>query len=267
MPRNRNRNKNRSKKKNRNYPHKRMSIKNKPKTPNRPKNKKTMPELEARNLNLVPRNINHPQQRINLNMEPQNNNKNVVFNDNQGKNVKRMVSSKMFSSKSKNGKEEVVVDILSGITKDKKSSVLRHFKVTKDGNTKYSTVLAKSNGEEIKVLESIHNGKQEKLKKFKVAKPDELKDVFSVQSEKIRGNNVIKTFNLNKKKMSKDVNKPSILPDKVKIQNKLKPKFNTMRRALQNSIKSIMKPRPYHKNRKGPNKSKKRRNRGKRGRK
>ena len=37
-----------------------------------------------------------------------------------------------------------------------------------------------------------------------------------------------------------------------------------MRRGLQNSIKSIMKPRPY-KNRNFPHKSKKRRNRGKKG--
>ena len=49
-----------------------------------------------------------------------NQNQNVFQNQN-GVNTKRMISSKMYSSKGKNGKEEVVVDILSGITKNKKS--------------------------------------------------------------------------------------------------------------------------------------------------
>lgn len=293
MPRNRNRNRNRSKgKKHRRAPYsikkskeKRKSPKSKTRESLARKQKKDM-ERAARELNLIPRNINHPDRKQvlvntnnNLVLAQNNNNLNAnknqnVFQNQNGVNTKRMISSKMYSSKGKNGKEEVVVDILSGITKNKKSRVLRHFKVSKKGKTQSSTVLAKSNGKHIKVLESLHNGKEEKMRKFMLTKPDELKEVFNVQSTKIKGNNVVKSFHLNQGKKQQPNNnadgKPKLPPSKLtnfKFEKKTKQKFNTMRKALRNSIQSIMKPRPVDKKRQfKKNKSQKRsrkKNRGK----
>ena len=295
MPRNRNRNRNRNKNKGKgNKPRrapfsikkkieKKTSSKTKTRTSLAKKQKKEL-ERAARELNLIPRNINHPDkkqvienQNNNLVLAQNNNILNAnqnqnIFENNNGVNTKRMISSKMYSSKSKNGKEEVVVDILSGITKNKKSRVLRHFKVSKKGKTQYSTVLAKSNGKNIKVLESLHNGEQEKLRKFMLTNPEELKEVFNVQSTKIKGNNVLKSFHLNKGEKQKQTNnngntKP--IAEKLsnfKFEKKTKQKFNTMRKALRNSIQSLMKPRPVEKKQDKKNKNQKKtrkRNRGK----
>lgn len=269
MPRNRNRNKNRSKgKKHIRAPYSIKKSKEKSKSPKSKtreslaREKKEEMERVAKELNLIPRNINHPdrkQVQVNTNnnliLSQNNNNLMGIGNKNQnGVNTKRMISSKMYSSKAKNGNEEVVVDILSGITKNKKSRVLRHFKVSKKGKTQYSTVLAKSNGKQIKVLESLHNGKQEKLRKFMLNKPDELKEVFNVQSTKIKGNNIVKSFHLNQGKKQQPNNnvdvKTKLSPSKLtnfKFEKKTKQKFNTIRKALRNSIQSIMKPRPVDK--------------------
>ena len=103
--------------------------------------------------------------------------------------------------------------------------------------------------------------------------PEELKEVFNVQSNKIKGNNVVKSFHLNKAKNQNQENnngKAKQIPEKLtnfKFEKKTKQKFNTMRKALRNSIQSLMKPRPvdkkkqYKKN-KSQKKSRKR-NRGK----
>lgn len=198
---------------------------------------------ENMNRNVLPLNANmavNMKQKMNVNV---NN-----ANSNLGRNVKRVVSSKMYSSKTKNGKEETMVDILSGVTKNEKSRILRHFRLTQDGKKKSSTVLAKSNGKQIKVLESVHNGDKESVRKYKVKNPDEFKNVLSVQSEEIKGENMIRTMNLpiqkTKTKANKLSNRKSLVKPKRQISKKAPLQFKKVREALQKSLKSIMKPRP-----------------------
>lgn len=211
--------------------------------------------MVAVNVNKLPSQNNQNQNVVNNMNQNGNASKMQIANmngnnldSNQGLNVKRVVSSKMYSSKTKNGKEETMVDILSGVSKNDKSRILRHFRITKDGNKKSSTVLAKSNGKQIKVLESVHNGNKESVRKYKVKNPDEFKNVLSVQGENIKGQNMIKTMNLPTKRTKTQANKLSnrkslVKPDR-KISKKANLQFKKMRNALQKSLKSIMKPRP-----------------------
>ena len=235
------------------------------------KNRKNKNQMAMRNLALLPVNNNVPVSNQKPNNVNINNNQNVnnipssnreilkkprinlevnhnSMNSNQGHNVKRVMSSKMYSTKSKNGKEETMIDILSGVSKNKKSRILRHFRVTRDGKKKSSTVLAKSNGKKIKVLESVQNGDVESVRKYKVKNPDEFKNVLSVQTNEIKGENMIKTMNLptqpTKTETNTQINRKSLINPVRKITKKNPLQFKKMRDALQKSLKSIMKPRP-----------------------
>lgn len=256
-------------------------------------NRKRKNQRAMENLAMLPVNVNKLPTKPELDNMPVNtqvahhasgnqNVNNSNLNSNMGHNVKRVVSSKMFSSKTKNGKEETMVDILSGVTKNEKSRVLRHFRITKDGKKRSSTVLAKSNGNKIKVLESMQDGDKESVRKYKVKNPEEFKNVLTVQSEEIKGENMIRTMNLKKNKKSKSTNqqtqkeldKKTLVEPKRVFSKKNPLQFKKMRNAIQKSLKSIMKPRPGKTNKKHSDKKhsdkkqgSKRRNRSKKRRK
>ena len=235
-------------------------------------NRRIKNQKAKENLALLPINVNQlpakPNFNNRMNNKVLNNNasgnqnlkamsvNNTNLNSNVGHNVKRVVSSKMYSSKTKNGKEETMVDILSGVTKNEKSRVLRHFRVTKDGKKRSSTVLAKSNGKRIKVLESMQDGDKESVRKYKVKNPEEFKNVLTVQSEEIKGENLIRTMNLKKNKKTKSsnnqthkaFNRKSLVNSKRVFSKKNPLQFKKMRNAIQKSLKSIMKPRPGNAN-------------------
>lgn len=227
------------------------------------KDRKMKNQKAKENLAMVAVNVNQLPNKPNSNnvVVPEENNNNASgnqnvmqlnntnLNSNQGHNVKRVVSSKMYSSKTKNGKEETMVDILSGVTKNDKSRILRHFRVTKDGKKKSSTVLAKSNGNKIKVLESVEDGDKESVRKYKVKNPEEFKNVLTVQSDEIKGENIIRNMNLEKSKKTKGnllakLNKQSLVDHNRVFSKKNPVQFKKIRSALQKSLKSIMKPRP-----------------------
>ena len=194
---------------------------------------------------------------------------NVIPNNmpvrNEGHNVKRVVSSKMYSSQTKAGEKETMVDIFSAVKKNNKSRILRHLRMNKNGDKKTSTILAKGDKKGLKVLESLEDGKKKKERKYTIKNPEALKNAMSVQSNEIKGANVINKFNLNKKAQANNGNaKANNGNAKANNGNALlfKPKntepgkINTFRKALQNSIKSIIKPRPFEKDGKNKNKNK-----------
>ena len=198
--------------------------------------------------------------------------------NNQGHNVKRIVSQRMMSHQSINGKETGFVDIFSAVKKNNKSQILRHMNLTQNGKKRSSTVLAKHNGKKIRVLESSKNGKKVSSKKYSINNPEKLKEVFSVQSNSIKGQNVIKSMNLKRRNGSNNRSVKKI-PSMRNVDNmgrntmnnqndnqNQKPSQSNPMVNLAQSLKEILKPvnsnpQKKKKNRKSRNRNKRHRRR------
>ena len=181
----------------------------------------------------------------NNNQNNENNRVNNMPSNNNGHHVKRIISQRMMSEKSKDGKKTAFVDIFSAVKKDDKSRLLRHMRVSKNGKRKMSTVLAKANAKHIKVLESVHNGVSEKQRKFTLNNPESLKNVLSVQSQKINGKKVINNFNLKKSRNVNDNNSENINRVNKVVSRNGKGKPRNVARFISESLKKIMAPRPH----------------------
>jgi hypothetical protein len=201
-----------------------------------PKEVRKSPRARAKTKKSVVVKLNRNNHQNNHNNE--NNRVNNMPSNNNGHHVKRIISQRMISEKSKDGKKTAFVDIFSAVKKDDKSRLLRHMRVSKNGKRKMSTVLAKSNAKHIKVLESVHNGVSEKQRKFTLNNPDSLKNVLSVQSQKINGTKVINNFNLKKSRSVNDNNGENNL-------RKSKGKPRNVARFISESLKKIMAPKPH----------------------
>jgi hypothetical protein len=158
--------------------------------------------------------------------------------ENAGHNVKRIVSQRMMTKQTKKGKKTNYIDIFSAVKKNNKSRILRHMSIKNNNNPeRKSTVLVKSNGNQIKVLESVHDGIKERQRKFGMKDPESLKDVFNVQSQKIKGSKVLDNFNIKKRQNNNAIK--SLITKKQRKSVKQEKK-NSADKAKNNENKGIM---------------------------
>jgi len=195
------------------------------------KNKNRKNKQKPRPLSMPKLDLDKMEQ---IEMNVQNN----LPEENAGHNVKRIVSQRMMTKQTKKGKKTNYIDIFSAVKKNNKSRILRHMSIKNNNNPeRKSTVLVKSNGNQIKVLESVHDGIKERQRKFGMKDPESLKDVFNVQSQKIKGSKVLDNFNIKKRQNNNAIK--SLITRKQRKSVKQEKK-NSADKAKNNENKGIM---------------------------
>ena len=198
------------------------------------KNKNRKNKQKMRHLSMPKLEFDKIDQNDQNEMNVQNN----LPEENAGHNVKRIVSQRMMTKQTKKGKKTNYIDIFSAVKKNNKSRILRHMSIKNNNNPeRKSTVLVKSNGNQIKVLESVHDGIKERQRKFGMKDPESLKDVFNVQSQKIKGSKVLDNFNIKKRQNNNAIK--SLITRKQRKSVKQEKK-NSADKAKNNENKGIM---------------------------